>query len=173
MPHTELRKFHALPDADEINTFFNEMYSHLFADKFMLDMDIATPEKKQAYGILMSKNPNLIQGMTRMAATTHFLNAMINDFVKELNAKKSIPKKLAFSISDSKLFAWAEISNDDEKTENDLFLAEALVNGKYYQYGVSVSTTVVEETDKIEIPNQYFILSMPTNPAPSKNILRR
>ena len=161
MNNTELRKFHPLPNSEEVNSFFNEMYSHLFFFFFMLEMGIASPEKEQAYGILMSKNPNMIQGMTRMAATTHFLNVMINDFIKELNNKKSMPKKLAFSISDSKLFAWAEICNDDEKTEDDLFLAEALVNGKYYQYGVSVSTTVVEESDKIDIPNHYHVLSIP------------
>lgn len=151
-----------LPTTDEINKFFCDMSNRLVTDKFMLETGIASDAMQKAYYAMIKNDQNMLHGMTRLSATRHFLHSMINDFVTELGKRMSIPTKLAFSISDSKLYAWAEIADDDESTENGLFLSEAFVNGKYNTYGVSISTTVVETSDGLSVPEHYYAMPMHT-----------
>jgi hypothetical protein len=70
--------------------------------------------------------------------------------------RKAKPVSLALQLSESKLLVWAVIKDDDELCENQLFLAEAAVNSRFYQYGFHISTTLVEESDSCKIPNHFI-----------------
>ena len=145
---------------EEINSFINGMVSQLEGDKFILSEGMASQETKEKYKVLMSKDENMLPAYARYTSSIHFLKKMIWDFTENLNEYGRSPLKLAFSISDTKLYAWAEIMDEDEETENALFLSEAKVNSKYYEFNFSVSTTIVEQADRLPVPRQYSQLTL-------------
>jgi hypothetical protein len=69
-----------------------------------------------------------------------------------------MPKKIAFNHKGKQIMAWFEISNGDEIIEDNIFIAEAIVNSNFENSGFSISATVVEEEDNLEIPGHYQIL---------------
>ena len=52
---------------------------------------------------------------------------------------------------------WAEITDDDEDTENALLLTEAKVNAAYPNKGIHVSTFIVEERYGYPVPGFLFL----------------
>ena len=84
-----------------------------------------------------------------------FVKGMVNEFVCELINRKRFPSKLAMELSDYKVLVWAEIKDDDEETEDALIMSEAKVNAGCFKYGFHISTTIVEEGDKLIIPAHY------------------
>ncbi len=77
-------------------------------------------------------------------------------FLIELKSRGGQPIKLAVHKSASnKICIWAEIANNDEATEHAIYLSEAKINADFESIGFSIDTTIVEESDNLEVPDGY------------------
>ena len=62
---------------------------------------------------------------------------------------------MAFDYNDSEVLVWAQVNENDEQLEKQLYLAEAKINAKYHQYGFDMTSMIIESCDNVPIPNHY------------------
>lgn len=134
--------------------WFNNMVAALRTDEFMLETQIASPQMKRLYDVMMNGSANDIQFQSKQAAQMHFVRNILLDYVQFINSN-TLPEKLAVDFNDSEVLVWAEIEDGDEQMERALLIAEAKVNAKYHHYGYDMETTIVETSDSLPIPNHY------------------
>jgi hypothetical protein len=147
-PSTELTN-------EVISQWFNKFISDIRVDKVMMESDIAPIATKQFYTDAINGNPDGMHNYARVQSTQYFISKIISDYFKELQSFKATPKKLAFDFSEAKILVWAEISDDDEATEDALILSEAKANAKYSDNGFYVCSTIVESGDRLKVPSHY------------------
>jgi hypothetical protein len=139
----------------KVDTWFGDIIDHIKVDHFLITNNAATKETKSLYDDLIhGDGANLIINMRR-ESTRFFITKIINDYINELKSSGKFPLKLAMGLSDSKLLVWSEIRDNDEETENALLIAEAKVNGRYYDNGFYINSTIIESSDNLSIPPHY------------------
>lgn len=141
--------------ADNIESWFDGMVANLRYDQTLLENEIIDDNKKKVYDAMISGDQEFMHNFGRQASSAYFISKMIESYFKELIKTQSKPNKIALELSDSKILVWAEISEDDETMENGLILAEAKINAFFSKYGFHISSTIVENTDGLEVPNHY------------------
>lgn len=141
--------------------WFNEMVGEIRLDEQLLKNDLMEPKKKQMYSNFFDGNYEAISVTARNMSTQYFISNLLSEYIKELSSLKHNPKKLGLELSNSKILVWAEIYNDDDATEKALILAQAKVNAQYNKHGFAISSTIVEECDKLDIPNHYHSVAIP------------
>lgn len=140
---------------DEIDNWFSQFIDHLKADHFLLSEGVANRQTSNFYNDLIFGDKTAVVANLRKSSTLYFIENIIKDYLKELNLFTQKPRKLALALSDSKILVWAEIEDEDEQTEDALLIAEAKVNGLYYQHGFYLSSTIIEKSDNLQIPQHY------------------
>lgn len=140
---------------DDTEAWFDNMVSNLRYDQTLIENEIIEEEKKKIYDALISGDHNFMHSYARQSSSAFFITNMVEAYFKELVKSKSKPKNLALELSDSKILVWAEIKEEDELMENALILAEAKINAFFSKYGFHISSTIVDETDGIKVPDQY------------------
>ena len=70
---------------------------------------------------------------------------------------KDLPEKLAFDYNDNEVLIWAEVKDDDEAFQRLLIRAEARVSSKYYKFGYSLESMIMEASDNYPIPPHYQV----------------
>jgi hypothetical protein len=142
---------------DQIRAVFGSAMHDLKVDFENLENDRASQETLEKYQRLASDNADIVQAEYRKPSTLHFITALTVEYIKSLIARKRLPEKLAFDLSqtNSKVLVWAVVKDDDEETMNAMILAEAAANAKYFDYGFSISSTIVEESDNLSVPPHY------------------
>lgn len=141
--------------ANDIESWFDGMVANLRYDQTLLENEIIDDNKRKVYDAMISGNQEFMHNFGRQASSAYFITKMIESYLKELIKTQSKPNKLAFELSDSKILVWAEISEDDETMEDGLILAEAKINAEFTKFGFHISSTIVENSDKLEVPNHY------------------
>lgn len=139
--------------------WFESFISSLTVDQMMMATDTAPKETTDFYKMLVYNKPE-IHSLARNTSSMYFLENILTDYLKELKSFGSKPISLAFDFSDAKILVWAQIKNDDEKTEDALILSEAKANAKYSENGFYISSTIVEEADNVQIPGHYKQVSL-------------
>jgi hypothetical protein len=142
-------------DNSLISDWFNELISTLRVDELMLTTGTAPTEKTDLYNSLMTNDFEIISMQNRKFSTQFFISVLLRDYITALNAFSINPKRIAFDLSDSKVLVWAEIKDNDEVAEDAFIMAEAKANSKYFNKGFYISSTIVEESDEIEVPLHY------------------
>lgn len=132
-------------------SFIDELQIHLLT----LETKTASKTRKEFYDTLIFGNELEVVALANDLAKITLVKNIVGDYLSELKDRKKFPKRLALNFSNSKVLVWAEIRNDDEATEDALILTEAKVNSKYNKYDFNVSSTIVEESDKLKIPDHY------------------
>lgn len=140
---------------NQIKKWFDDIIATLRKDQVLYETDLLDEEKKQMYDTIISGDETQIHQNSHNQAQIYFIKNMLFNYLKELKDRNALPVKLAMDISKSKILVWAEIADDDEKIEDELILAEAKVNHKYYPYGFSIASTIVEKSDNLPIPPHY------------------
>jgi hypothetical protein len=140
---------------NQIKDWFDNIVATLRKDEVLYETGMLDQEAKEIYDAFLSGNEPDIAYMAHSQAKMYFLKNMFFAYLSELKRRNAIPLKLAFDISKSKLLVWAEIEDDNERMEDELILAEAKVHYKYYPYGYSISSTIVEKSDNLQIPPHY------------------
>jgi hypothetical protein len=141
---------------EKMKSWFEQMIQKLAVDKMRLETGTASPEMEARYEQLIFGSQAEISQSARVMSSMYFIEALVSDYLHDLVQRKARPQKLALEPSDAKVLVWAEIDEDDEKTEDALLLAEATVNAKYDKYGFHISSTIVESSDKLAVPNHYL-----------------
>jgi hypothetical protein len=136
--------------------WFENLIGSIRVDQLEIETNTATPEKQRLYENMMSGDPMKMIGEMRELSSKAIIELLIKDYMAEIKKGAFNIKKLAFDLSDSKVLVWAEIQDNDEKTENGLILTEATINAKFADFGFHVSTTYVESGDAIPVPNHYL-----------------
>lgn len=140
---------------DRVKFWFENMIAHLKVDQVLLETNVASTEQKDFFDKLIFGEEADIHALGRVQSSMYFIKSLIQDYVTELNQREAKPLKLALDLSEAKIFVWATINDNDDKTEDALILSEAKINAKYSEYGFHISSTVVELSDKIQIPPHY------------------
>ena len=84
---------------------------------------------------------------------------ILSDYIKELKGRNALPIKLAFNHFGHEILVWAVIEDDNEDMEDGLFRAETVINAKHSDTNYALSTTILEESDNLDIPNHYVELA--------------
>lgn len=145
-------------ESEKMNTWFNDLISSIEMDKYFMSEDIASEETKKFYKAMMSDNVADLLRQTRVTSSMYFIEKMIVDFIKEIKLRGIEYRNLALDLGNSKILVWVELNNDDEKSEDALIMAEAKMNAKYFSEGFHMSTTIVEELDKLAVPEHYQLI---------------
>jgi len=144
-----------IENQQDTNQWFGDMISNLRVDQLLLQADVLEKHKKEVYEAMISGNHDFMHNYARKTSSAFFIKNLIDSYFIELVERKAIPNRLAFELSNSKVLVWAEIDNDDEETEDALILTAAKVNYEFSKYGFHISSTIVEEDDKLNIPKHY------------------
>jgi len=135
--------------------WFDDMVANLRYDQTLLENEILEEDKKKFYDALISGDVNFMHNYARQTSSVFFITNMVEAYFKELIQSKSKPSKIALELSNSKILVWAEIVEDDELMEDALILAEAKINSYFSKYGFHISSTIVENSDSLVIPEHY------------------
>lgn len=154
----QLKSVASSSDTEKISHWFNDLISSIEMDKFLMTEDLASEETKAFYTAMMSDNVADVLRQTRVASTMYFIEKMVVEFLKEIKSRGVEYNNLALDMGNAKILAWVELKNNDEKSEDAIIMAEAKVNAKYHEEGFHISTTIVEELDKLPVPEHYHIL---------------
>jgi len=144
-----------IENQQDTNQWFDDMISNLRVDQLLLQADVLEKHKKEVYEAMISGDHDFMHNYARKTSSAFFIKNLIDSYFIELVERKAIPNRLAFELSNSKVLVWAEIDNDDEETEDALILTAAKVNYEFSKYGFHISSTIVEEDDKLNIPKHY------------------
>lgn len=136
-------------------SWFDEMVANLRYDQALYENDILEKDKKDVYDTMMSGNHEQLSDLGRQYSSTYFISKIVEAYFKELVKAESKPNKIALELSHSQILVWAEILEDDEIMENALILAEAKINAYFSKYGFNISSTIVEDSDCLKIPDHY------------------
>ena len=145
---------------ETIAQWFDKFISHLSVDRLMLETKTAPEQTDKFYRDMIADNHFAMHSSARLYSTNYFLMKLVEDYLSELQNFQVFPQKLAFDFSDAKILVWAQIADGDDATEDALILSEAKANAKYSQNGFYVSSTIVEESDNLNIPPHYHELSI-------------
>ena len=156
MSHTPTNSDQSLQLAnDKMNSWFEETIVTLISDQFQIENNVASAEKQKMYDTLIHGKEADIHAMGRNSSTVFFISAILKEYIQELKERKIKLSKLAFDFNASKVLVWVEVFDDDENSIDSLILSEARINASHSKYGFHISTTVVEVSDNLPVPNQY------------------
>lgn len=140
---------------DELDNWFESFIDDIKTDHMILSSGVADEEKKNLYKAIMNNDGLELAKTSRKLSTMVFIKALVQEYMKELSKQKTLPLKLALGLSDSKILVWSEIEDDNEEMEEALLIAEARVNGKYYNQGFYINSTIIEASDNLNVPPHY------------------
>lgn len=135
--------------------WFDEFIAAVRTHQLQLETETAPQELKQVYQTLMSGNEDTMASLSKALANKHFIKKLVLEYLLAIRAQ--MPIKLAFDMDDSEVLIWAEVENGNEDKENFLLMAEAQVNAKYHKFGYDLTSTIVENSDHLPIPNHYAV----------------
>src|SRR5690606_21881805 len=150
-----LEKNSHIENQQDTNQWFDDMVSNLRVDQLLLQADVLEKHKKEVYEAMLLGDHDFMHNYARKTSSAFFIKNLIDSYFIELVERKAIPNRLALELSNSKVLVWAEIDNDDDKTEDALILTAAKVNNEFSKYGFHISSTIVEEDDNLNIPKHY------------------
>lgn len=137
------------------SSWFDKIVHSLRSDQLTLEADVASEETKEFYHTLMHGSLLDATIKTRELTSVELIRKVIYDYAGALQEFKASPLKLAFDFGDSKVMVWAVVKDDDADTEDKLLLAEAKANAINTQFGFHVSSTIMEESDGVDVPPHY------------------
>lgn len=143
---------------DKIDQWFNNFIDQIKADHLLVATNTAPAELAQMYNAFIHADKEAMYNMAvdlRKIGTQQLIKTLVVEYFKELGKQPKMPNQLALGLSDSKIFVWAEIEDNDVTTEDSLLLSEAAINEKFYKHGLYISSTIVEISDKLPIPPHY------------------
>lgn len=138
-----------------LDVWFESIIEQLRADRTAISCGIAPKEKEEFYTKFVTKPSEEILNDSRKIIVMNFIEKALKVYNDKLVMYDRKPLKLAMNFADSKVYIFAIIDNDDEKTEDALLLSEAYVNSIFREYGIHFTTTILEKDDNYSIPDHY------------------
>lgn len=137
--------------------WFEKTIVSLAADQMTYETNTLDPKSRDFYEkIATGEISELMQGIAQKMQQYYFREIIQSFFTEFFIVRKSEkPKKLAFDYKGKQIMVWAEIPENNEKMENDIFMSEAIANHQFRDTGFNLSITVVEDCDNLSIPPHY------------------
>lgn len=112
---------------------------------------------KEAYDEMIEVADDYTQlfALHEKMAKKRFILEMLTAYIESGISESEAISKLAFALEDKNLLVWAEIEDDNEKVEFELFSLAGKINAEFFEYGFQVQTTVVESYEKIALPKNF------------------
>jgi hypothetical protein len=144
--------------SNQSDAWFGEMIFSLKTDKLMYDTDTMHPAKKDIFTSMMENNFLPLAKETRKTTSQYFISKMLFTYMSTLKENIENVLNIGFELCDTKIMVWAEIKEDDEATEDALLIAEAKVNAEYNSDGFRLLSTIVEDCDNLQVPENFISL---------------
>lgn len=135
--------------------WFADMINTIKVDHLTYQTDTMESGRKKMYGNLIDNNYIEMAKDARKFSSKIIIPHMLEAYFQCLSKITNL-NELAFELSDTKILVWAEINQNDEEAEDFLLLAEAKINGKFSKVGFRLLTTIVEDCDELEVPQNYI-----------------
>ncbi len=141
--------------------FFEDLINGIHFDKLTYDTDTMEAEKRTAYNQMMNgETYELAKTITKQTIPV-IVKKLFWDYLQLVKPVfNGGLNKIAFKLSGAKIFVWADIQNDREDIEDIFIMAEAQHNALNSEHGFRVFTTIVEESDCLEIPSSFTAISL-------------
>ena len=141
--------------AQDNSLWFDKLVASIRTHEVLLETRTANEETKSFYETIIGGNADEIAYMGQDRSQKYFVAQVV---VKYLSlVKNTTPLKLALDISGQEVLVWAEIDDNDAQLEHKLIMAEAKVNAEFHKFGYDITTTIVEKSEFLSIPNHYSI----------------
>ncbi len=140
----------------DISTWFENLVNSMREDIEMFKLGIGDKKKTQMYEAAMNNDKDKMCSLMRESSQLHFIQSLMKSYVDELCKNDCHPLQLAFDLNNDEILVWAVIDDDDEGTEDKLWLSEAKINASFHKLGLNLSTTILEKSDNITIPAHYI-----------------
>lgn len=142
-----------------ISEWFDQFIHSIKTDKLQLLTKTATQEKEELYhAMILNDKDKVMKTIYNEISQSNLKNLVVEFLTALYKNKHHLPYKIAFDFSNSKIHVWAVINDDDEKAEDNLIMSEAKANSKFADTGFSITSTIVEKSDSLKIPQQYKLL---------------
>lgn len=140
--------------------WFGEFIHSLEVKKFQYEQNMLTEADKKFMENLATQDMEDSFKEVVIGAQKFYFRKLINSFLRELfiSRKAENPKKMAFDHKGQQIMIWIEVPSGNDKLEDQVFLSEAVVNASFEDTGFSISATVVEEEDSLEVPGHYAFI---------------
>lgn len=145
-------------DNSESHNWFEEMISSLRIDQLLMQTDTIGRDKSEMYKAMIEGDYNKIHDNARNLSSQYFIKNLVGEYIEEIVERRTKLSRLALELMNSKILVWAEIEDDDENAEKSLILSAAKVNNEFHRYGFHISPTIVEKSDRLDIPKHYIEL---------------
>lgn len=139
----------------KVNDWFHELIHSVKTDKMLFEQKAMSDEKISMYRDLANNDLDRLAKRILTEVRIDLIKKVFIEYLTEVYNRKVNYKELAFDLGVNKVLVWAELGNHDEKSEDNLILAEAKVNEKFYEFGFGVSSTIVFEQDELPVPSHY------------------
>jgi len=147
-----------LKNIDIAEEWFNDVVANLRKDELLYKTGKLPDERKDVYNAFINKEYDKIMHNMSEAAIKHFTIQILTAYDSYIKTLDINPIFIGVCYGDREVLVWSEINDDDDKTETELFKAEAVINASFINTGICISSTIVEKSDKIKMPGQYKIL---------------
>lgn len=152
---TTLENTRECSDAAIRDQMFDEFVQTIRLDQWQLESGVASKEKQALYEPLINRDYRQMAINSRNQSSFALAKDLATTFAFELGKTGKKPNKLAMQLSTNGILVWATINDDDEETEDAIYIAEANTNSAFHKFGLHISATVLEESDNYPIPKQY------------------
>jgi hypothetical protein len=159
---TEEKTYNTDQTSSNSSDWFQQFIHSIKVDELTYNTDTMEKNKRTMFDSMIANNHVQVARQARVMGSQIIIPTMLNEYFQTINSIFHQLKKLAFELSNSKILVWAEISENDESTEDILLLAEAKINGNFSNEGFRLLTTIVEDCDKIEVPKPYVNVDITT-----------
>ncbi len=155
----EITRNNILETQTKQDKWFDDIILGLRTDELLKNTGLLDKEKEKMYNALIKNDYLQIAKYAQNQLHKDLTKLIIYSFLIETLKREANTKKIAFDYSSKGVLVWAVINDDDEKTEDALILSEAKINYELAdKFDYHISTTIVEDSDNISIPNQYKII---------------
>jgi hypothetical protein len=136
--------------------FIKQITDKIKSDKKSLELGEASPETISLYSNLSSGNPLGFASDARNSVSNAIIQEIIVSYFNLIGEKKIAFTKLALDISTNKVLVWAEIEDNDEKSEMAIIRVESIINSIYSKKtGIDLDSIIVEKSDNLTVPSHY------------------
>lgn len=146
--------------AESRRDFFDNFIAHLRLSEVLIDTKLANKETEEFFNALATNNYQKAAQLSSIGLHNEITEQIVKLFLNELFTKrKANVIDISFDLSGQDILVWSTIEDDDEKAEIDLYRAESAANAKFQKFHYTISVTVLEKSDNIKAPSQYFSLN--------------
>ena len=147
---------HCLEDIDQMSTVLDKLIDKMNEVKVQYLTGTLPEDEEKLIREMLTGTLLDSAVLTNKSSAQVIITHLIIDYVKSIaefpNTRQS---RLAFHISNQEILTWVIIPDDREDVEFDFYRIEAKINREYRNRGFSMSTTVVEKSDNLNIPSHY------------------